>query len=73
MDLAQAAASVEYKIATESSSFEEGRTIKMDINNGWPPVHDLSALLSRKYPWISLEYDHQPNDMVQLVIVNKRS
>lgn len=72
MELAQAIATIEYKIATESANFDEGRTIKMDINNAWPPVQDLSAALIRKYPWISLEYDRQANDMIQLVIINKK-
>jgi hypothetical protein len=70
MELAQAVANIEYKIATESDNFEAGRTIKMDVNGAWPPLSKLLDALSRKYPYISLTYDDQPNDMVQLKIVN---
>jgi hypothetical protein len=70
MELAQAVANIEYKIATESDNFEAGRTIKLDVNSAWPPLYKLSDALSRKYPYISLSYDDQPNDMLQLKIVN---
>jgi hypothetical protein len=71
MDLERAVETIEYKIATESDSFQAGRTIKMDITAAWPPVSDLSDVLVRKYPSISLSYDEQANDLVRLLITNK--
>jgi len=73
MQLSDAVDTIEYKIATESDSFEAGRTIRMDVNYNWPPIGELSDALSRKHPHISVSYDHQPNDVVQLVIVNRRA
>jgi len=68
MDLSRAISNVEYKIATEQENFDAGRTIKMDINDSWPEAADLSDALARKYPGISITYDHQPNDRLQLLI-----
>jgi hypothetical protein len=70
MELAQAVANIEYKIATEWENFEAGRTIKLDVNSSWPALYELSNILSRKYPYILLTYDDQPNDVLQLKIVN---
>lgn len=71
MDLARAIEAIEYKIATESDRFDAGSTIKMDISASWPPLAELSDALNRKYPYVSLTYDHQANDMIQLILVNK--
>jgi hypothetical protein len=71
MDLERAIETIEYKIATESDSFNEGRTIKMDVTRAWPPIIDLSDALQRRYPSISLCYDEQANDVVRLIITNK--
>lgn len=73
MELAKAIATVEYKIATESDNFTAGRTIRMDINNSWPAERDLADALRRRYPYISIQYDRQANDAVQLLISNKKS
>ena len=72
MDLLQAIATVEYKIATESDNFAAGRIIKMDINSAWPPETILSDALRRKYPYISVTYDRQAHDQIQLLIINKK-
>ena len=62
---------IEYKIATESESFEAGRVIRLDINASWPPEADLADALRRKYPWVSITYERQQNDCIQLQIVNR--
>jgi len=68
MNLTQAIATVEYKIATESDNFDAGRLIKMDITDAWPNAIDLADALAKKYPFISVTYEHQPNDRVQLLV-----
>jgi hypothetical protein len=70
MELGQAIANIEYKIATESDNFQEGRTITIDVNSSWPPVNELGDILTRKYPYISLAYHSQANDILQLKIIN---
>jgi len=68
MELAQAIATIEYKIATESGRFEDGYTLKMDIHQGWPPATELADAMSRKYPRLKLSYDFQANDRIQLIL-----
>lgn len=68
MDLASAVSTIEYKIATESENFEAGRTLKMDINPSWPGKAELTEALQKRFPFISVNYDFQPNDRIQLLI-----
>lgn len=72
MDLARALDNIEYKIATESDNFQAQRTLKMAVTNDWPSIAELNDALQRRFPYISLRYDQQPNDVVELVIENHR-
>ena len=68
MDIEKALAAVEYKLATDSDCFESGRIIRMDIHSGWPPATELADALARRQPFVSLYYEHQANEKVQLVL-----
>jgi len=70
MQLSEAVSTIEYKIATEAESFALGNTLKLDISSTWPPFAELSDAIRRKLPNVSVTYDYQPNDMIQLLIVN---
>ncbi len=71
MTLEQAVATVEYKIATDSERFDAGTALKIQIHNQWPAERELRDALSRKYPFLTLRYDHQPNDCLLLIVENK--
>ena len=71
MEIIQALNTIEYKIATESDSFEAGRPLHLDINAAWPAEADLADALRRKYPWVSVSYERQQNDCIRLQIVNR--
>ena len=70
MNLERAVDTIEYKIATESDSFERGNAIKMDITPAWPSASALSDVLQRKYPRITITLEEQANDVLRLIIKN---
>jgi len=72
MDLTRAIDNIEYKIATESDNFQARRTLRLAVTNAWPSIVELSDALQKRYPYISLRYDLQPNDVVELIIENQR-
>lgn len=72
MELEQAIKTVEYKIATDSERLKAGSVISMDISNDWPDKAELSEALKRKYPHLSVSYDIQPNERLQLLLRNEQ-
>lgn len=68
MEISQAISTIEYKIATERDNFDSGRIIKIDITTAWPGATELADALAKRYPFISITYEHQPNDRIQLLI-----
>ncbi len=73
MNINDACVIVEYKLATESNRFADGLPVKIDIHKDWPDEYALSAELRKKYPYLSVQYDRQPNDILQLVLIHKKS
>ncbi|MBS1781886.1 MAG: hypothetical protein JSS78_02350 [Bacteroidetes bacterium] len=71
MELNEAVSTIEYKISTYSTHFDEGFVLKMDIHSGWPPENELQQRLQRQYPFMSIQYHFLDNEVMQLTIQQK--
>ncbi|MBS1589456.1 MAG: hypothetical protein JST52_07550 [Bacteroidetes bacterium] len=68
MELSDAVSTIEYKISTYSTHFNEGFVLKMDIHPGWPSEYELQQKLQRMYPFMSIKYHFLDNEVMQLSI-----